>query len=390
VEQVVAGIAPHGSTARIEALGATVIRAEARFLDRNTVAAGDFQIRARRFILATGARSVVPGIPGLDSVPFFTSETIFDNTRKLTHLVVIGGGATGLEVAQSYARLGSEVTVIASAAPLPVSDPELVSVALERMRTEGVEIRENTEVTTIQPRSQGIGVLVRSNERDELLDASHILVADGRVPNLEGLDLEKAGIVRSKSDPLRLEVSAGLRTTNRRVYAIGAAAAGEPRAHLAAYHARLAVRGALLGLPTRAETTQIPAVAFTDPEIAEVGLAEPEARRRLGEGFRVLRASFADNDRAKATRQAYGVIKLVVGRNGRILGAGIVGDRAGELITLFSLAISRKLTMRDLAESPVPHATLAESIGQLAADYFHDSPTDALVERMVALVRLLP
>lgn len=390
VQQVIAAVAPQESVERIEALGATVIKAEAKFLDRRTVVAGDTQIRARRFILATGARSVVPTIPGLESVPFFTSETIYDNTRKLTHLVVIGGEATGLEVAQSYARLGSQVTVIAAGAPLPACDPELASVALERSRVEGVDIRENTEVVQIQSRSQGIGVLVRSNGRDEALDASHILVADGRVPNLESLDLEKAGVGHSKVDPRRLEVSQGLRTTNRRVYAIGDAAGGEQRAHIAAYHARLAVRSALLGVPVRAETAHVPAIAFTDPEIAEVGLTEPEARRRLGERFRVLRASFADNDRARATRQAYGVIKVIVGASGRILGAGIVGDRAGELIALFSLAISRKLTMRDLAVFPVPHATLAESLGQLTADYFRGGPADRLMERMVALVRLLP
>jgi pyruvate/2-oxoglutarate dehydrogenase complex dihydrolipoamide dehydrogenase (E3) component len=390
VQQVIAAIAPKEAAARIEALGATVIKAEARFLDGHTVVAGETQVRARRFVIATGARSVVPAIPGLESVPFFTSETIFDNTRKLTHLVIIGGGATCLELAQSYARLGSQVTVAAPGALLPASDPELAAVGLERMLSEGVDIRDGTQVAQVQPRSQGIGVLVRKGERDELLDASHILVANGRAPNLESLALDKAGIRRSKADPASLEVSAGLRTSNHRVYAVGAAAGGEQRAHISAYHARLAVRNALLGLPVHADAPSIPSVAFTDPEIAEVGLTEPEARKRLGDGFQVLRASFADNDRARATRQAYGVVKLVVARNGRILGAGIAGDRAGELIALFSLAISRRMSVGDLANVPVPNATLAESIGRLTAEYFRGRAIDPLVERMVALVRLLP
>lgn len=390
VEQVIAGIAPHEAAARIEALGATVIKADARFLDHRTVAAGDVSIRARRFIIATGSRSVVPPIPGLESVPYFTSETIFDNSRKLTHLVVIGGGATGLEIAQSYGRLGTAVTVVDPSVPLAASDPELVAVALERMGAEGVSIRPGTEVVQIQPRSQGIGIIIRTGDREEMLDASHILIANGKAPNLDSLDLDKAGVRRTGGDPQRLELNPALRTSNRRVYVVGGAAGIDTRAQLAAHHARAVVRSALLGLPVRADASEVPTVVFTDPEIAEVGLREPEARERFGDGYAVLRTSFADNDRARATQQGYGLIKLLISRQGRILGAGVVGDRAGELIALFSLAISRRMSVGDLGSFPVPNTTLSESIGRLAGEHLQDRPVGPVMERLVSLVRLLP
>lgn len=390
VEQVIAGLAPHQAVARIEALGATVIKADARFLDHRTVAAGDVSVRARRFIIATGARSVVPSIPGLESVPYFTSETIFDNSRKLTHLVVIGGSATGLEIAQAYGRLGTAVTVVDPSVPLANSDPELVAVVLERMGAEGVSIRQGTEVVQIQPRSQGIGIIIRTGDRDEMLDASHILIANGKAPNLDGLDLDKAGIRRSSEDSLRLELSPTLRTSNRRVYAVGGVTGADQRARLAVHHARAVVRSALLGLPVRADASRVPTVVFTDPEIAEVGMTEPEARKTLGEGYAVLRTSFADNDRAKATQQGYGLIKLIVDRRGRILGAGTVGDRAGELIALLSLAISKRMSVADLGSFPVPHTTLSESIGRLAEAQLRDRPVGPVMERLVSLVRLLP
>ena len=390
VEQVIEGLAPHEAAARVEALGATVIKADARFLDDRTVVAGDVSVRARRFVIATGARSVVPPIPGLESVPYFTSETIFDNSRKLTHLVVIGGGATGLEIAQSYGRLGTAVTVVDPSVPLATSDPELVAVALERMGAEGVSIRPGTEVVQIQPRSQGIGIIIRTGDREEMLDASHILIANGKAPNLDGLDLDKAGIRRSSGDPLRLELNQALRTSNRRVYAVGDAAGIDQRNDLAAHHARVVVRSALLGLPVRADADRVPTVVFTDPEIAEVGMVEPEARKRLGVGYTVLRTSLADNDRAKATQQGYGLIKLIVNGKGRILGAGIVGDRAGELIALFSLAISKRMSVGDLGSFPVPHTTLSESIGRLAGEYSRQSPIGPVMWRVVSLVRLLP
>lgn len=386
VQQVIAGLAPVDSAARLEALSARVIAAEASFADPRTVAAGETLIRARRFVIATGSRPVLPPIPGLETVPYFTNETIFANTRKLTHLVIVGAAAIGLELAQAYNRLGTQVTVVDAATPLPASDPELVEVALRRMQEEGVGIRVATEVKAIRARSQGIGVLVGSARGEETLDASHILVAAARRPDLDGLDLERAGIRRSS---VGLQLSPGLRTSNRRVYAVGDAAGGTPSSHLASHQAERVVRNALLGAPV-VGGLPLPTVTYTDPEIAEVGLTEAAARARLKDGFRVLRCSFTDNGRARALRQTFGLAKLITDRQGRILGAGIVGPGAGELISLFALAIANHLSARHLQGFVAPHPTLSEIAGRLGAEFDRDRPPGPLQQQLIALVRLLP
>lgn len=390
VQEVIASLAPEDSVSRMEALGVEIAKAEARFVDPRTLSAGETLIRARRFVIATGSRSLLPEIPGLLGVPYFTTETIFDNTRKLTHLVIIGAGSVGLELAQAYNRLGTEVTVVEPARPLPQSDPELAEIALRRMREEGVDIRADTEVSLIQARSQGIGVIVKSGGREEMLDASHILVAIGRVPNLDSLDLDKARIRRSRSDPHRLEIGAGLKTTNRRVYAIGDAAGGPQMAHLADYQAGIVVRNALFGLPLRQRPELIPSVTYTDPEIAEVGLTEAAARRRRKDDFIVTRWSFAQNDRARILHQSFGVAKLITDRRGRVLGAGIAGSAAGELIALFSFAIANRLSTRHLAAFVAPYPTLSDIARCLGLEVERRQVANPVLRGLMAVNRLLP
>lgn len=390
IQQMIAGLAADISSARFEALGAEIVRAEGKFIDPRTLSAGDKLIRARRFVIATGSRSLLPQIPGLASVPYFTTETIFDNTRKLTHLVIIGAGSVGLELAQAYHRLGAQISVIEPGRPLPDSDPELADVALRRMREEGVDIRADTEVVQIQARSQGIGIVVRSGERDQMLDASHVLVAMGRAPNLDGLDLGKASIKRSRLDPARLEIGPGLRTANRRIYAVGDAAGGREAAAVAGHQARIVVRNALFGLPLRQRDELIPTVTYTDPEIAEVGLTEGAAKERFKADFNITRWSFAQNERAHTLGQGFGVAKLITGRGGRILGAGIAGASAGELIALFSFAIANRLSTRHLAAFVAPYPTLSDIARRLGVEAERQRTASPLLRRLIALNRLLP
>jgi len=390
VGQVIAALGVRDAAARLEALGVQVVQGVARFTDSRTVAVGDVTIRARRFIVATGARSVVPAIPGLDGVPYFTADTIFDNTRKLTHLVIIGGGPVGLELAQSYNRLGTQVTVVEEGEPLAGIDPDLAEVALARLREEGVEILPQSRVAAIQARSQGIGVLVSSQAGETALDVSHILVAGERVPAIDLLDIEKAGIRRRKSDPRYLQLSPGLRSTNRRVYVIGDAAGGPQHGHLAAWHAGLAVRSAVLGQPVRADAGLVPTVIGTDPEIAQVGLTEAEAQKRYAGRLSVVRASYADNDRARVTRTTYGVAKLFVGPGGRILGAGVAGGGAGELVALFAYAMANGLPIGSLARFVAPHPSFAALARQLAEESARGQGVSKLQQRLASIVRLLP
>ncbi len=376
--------------AKLAAQGIDLVRGTGAFADPRTLRVGDTDIRARRFVIATGARPVLPDVPGLFSVPYFTTETIFDNTRKLTHLVIVGAGPMGLELALSYRRLGCEVSVVEPARALPQADPELAEIALRRLREEGVALYEETAIVAVQARSQGIGVVLRQRDEPLSLDASHILVAASRTANLNDLNLDAAKIRRARMDSSNLTLSPSLRTTNPRVWAVGEAAGHAPAPHLSTLEAELVVRAALLGRPARYEPAAVPRLTLTDPPIAEIGLSEPMARARFKTGFSLLRAGYAENDMARVGRQGMGVVKLIVARNGRILGAGIVGAGAAELAALFALAIERQIDAARLAELAAPYpsyADLARQLGAMAADA---APRSALEARLFALNRLLP
>jgi pyruvate/2-oxoglutarate dehydrogenase complex dihydrolipoamide dehydrogenase (E3) component len=222
------------------------------------------------------------------------------------------------------------------------------------------------------------------------LDASHILVTTARTANIEDLNLEAGRIRRSKSDPGSLSLNQSLRTSNPRVYAVGEAAGHAPAPHLNALEADLVVRAALLNQPSRYEPAAVPRLTLTDPPIAEVGLTEAVARGRFKTGFSVLRASFAENDRARAERNGMGVVKLIVSRSGKILGAGIVGADAGELAAVFTMAIANKLDVARLAEFTAPHPSYADLIRGLGDQAFADSAQAHNLARRLRFNRLLP
>jgi pyruvate/2-oxoglutarate dehydrogenase complex dihydrolipoamide dehydrogenase (E3) component len=393
VHDHVAGImsetAADDGPARLAAMEIELVSATGAFINPTTIRAGDTDIRARRFVIATGGRALLPDLPGLTSVPWFTPETIFDNTRKLAHLVVIGAGPMGLELALCYRRLGTEVTVVESGKALAASDPELAEIALRRLRDEGVMLHEGSAVVAAEARGQGIALDVRAGDDRLSLEASHILVAAGRAANLSELNLEAAKIRRSKADSGALALSDALRTSNARVYAVGEAAGHAPAAHLAALEADIVVKAALLGQPARYDPNAFPRATLTDPPIAEIGLTEPMARTRFKDAFTVHRASYADSDAARAARQGMGLVKLVVSSNGRILGAGIAGEDAPELIALIGLAMSAKLTLARLADFAAPYPSHAELIRGLGAAAAPAAPA-AWQSRLFRLRRLLP
>jgi pyruvate/2-oxoglutarate dehydrogenase complex dihydrolipoamide dehydrogenase (E3) component len=367
VKSVIGAIAPNDSEERFTALGVKVIRATGRFVDRHTLEAGEFRIRARRFVIATGSSPFVPPIPGINAVPYLTNESVFQLRRRLAHLVIIGGGPIGMEMAQAYCRLGSRVTVIEAAQALGKDDPELAGVILHALRREGVAILERTEVIGVEPRGKrGVSVHVRSDGGETVIKGSDLLVATGREPNIEGLDLDKAGIRHTRKG---VAVNAGLRTTNRRVYAIGDVAGSLQFTHVANYHAGLVVKAILFRMGSRPDLSIIPWATFTDPELAHVGMNEDEARKTHG-SIRVLRWPFSENDRAQAEKATEGMIKLVTDKKGRLLGVTIAGANAGEMINMWALALSKKMTARDIVGYVAPYPTLAE-IGKRAATAYY-------------------
>jgi pyruvate/2-oxoglutarate dehydrogenase complex dihydrolipoamide dehydrogenase (E3) component len=383
VHDVIATIAPMDSAARYEGLGARVIRATGRFTGPRELVAGDIRIRARRFVVATGSSPAVPAIPGLTTAPYLTNETIFDLTRRPEHLIVIGGGPVGIEMAQAHARLGARVTVLEAARILAKDDPELAEVLRLRLQAEGIDIRENAAVTGVEPEGEGVAVSVAGADGELRLVGSHLLVATGRVPNLASLDLDAAAIAHDRHG---ITVDAGLRTTNRRVYAIGDVAGGPQFTHVASYHAGIVIRNALFRIPAKVDYRAVPAVTYTDPEMAQVGLTEAAARGLHGDDLTILRSSFHENDRAQAERTAAGLVKIVTRKNGRILGASILGAQAGELIQPWVLAISQKLKIHAFAGMIAPYPTLAEAGKRAAGSYFIPK---LFTERTRRIVRFL-
>jgi pyruvate/2-oxoglutarate dehydrogenase complex dihydrolipoamide dehydrogenase (E3) component len=379
VRRVVAAIAPNDSKERFGGLGVRVIAGAARFKDAATVAVDNLEVKARRFVVATGSSPAIPPIPGLADTPHLTNETIFDLAECPEHLVVIGAGPVGLELAQAFRRLGADVTVVEAAVPLAKDDPECAEVVLDQLKRDGV-------VVTRVARTDGkVRVVIASRDGDETIDGTHLLVAAGRSPNTGDLGLDRAGI---KYERRGIVVDKRLRTTNKRVYAIGDVTGGLPLTHVANYHAGLVVRHALFRLPVRVDHDSIPWVTFTEPELAQVGLTEAEARKR-NHKIRVLRWPYHENDRAQAERATRGHIKVVTTRRGRILGATIVGMNAGELIATWTLAISQRLNIRALAGSVVAYPTLAEVGKRAAITYFTGSLTSPLVRRIIVWLRRL-
>ncbi len=385
VRGVISAIEPNDSQARFEGLGVRVIRAFARFTGPETVEAEGVRARARRIVIATGSSPATPAIPGLDAVPFFTNETIFENRVLPRHLIVIGGGPIGIEMAQAHRLLGAEVTVL-EALPriMPKDDPELVALLADRLRADGVAIRTGARITRVESDGAGVGVVIAAETGEERLGGSHLLVAAGRRANLKGLDLEKAGIAVNERGGL--VVDPRLRTSNRRVYAVGDAAGGPQFTHIANYHAGLVIRNALFRLPAKADYRALPWVTYTEPELAHVGLGESEARERHAGDLTILRWPFHENDRAQAERETHGVIKVVTRRNGRILGASILGAQAGELIQPWVLAISQGFKVNAFATMIAPYPTLGEVSKRAAGSYFTPK---LFSERTKWLVRLL-
>jgi len=382
VMQVVAAIAPNDSVERFEGLGVTVLRGDARFIDAATVAAADATIRARRYVIATGSEPFVPSIPGLDGVSFLTNETIFANRDMVRHLLVIGGGPVGIELAYAYRELGCAVTVIDSGRLLPRDDPELVAILAERLEAEGIVLHPETAIARVGTAPEGIAIELADGRR---IAGSHLLVAAGRRANLHALDVAAAGIVTNAAG---IVVDARLRTTNRRIFAIGDVNGGPQFTHAALYEAGIVIRNALFRLPAHADYGALPWVTYTDPELAQVGLTEAAARATR-ETVRVLRWPFAENDRAHTERDTSGLIKVTVGRRGRILGASIVGAGAGDLILPWALAVSQKLKIGAVANLIVPYPTRGEAGKRAAGSYYTASLFGPRTRRLVRLLARL-
>ncbi|WP_296431989.1 FAD-dependent oxidoreductase [Yoonia sp.] len=385
VHDVIAQIAPVDSVERFEGLGVHVISEFGKFISKTEVQAGDTIIEARRFVVATGSGPFVPPIPGLDTVKHYTNEDIFDLREKPKHLIVIGGGPIGMEMAQAHVRLGCEVTVIEGAKAFGKDDPEMAAIVLENLKSEGINIIEDAQAAKIS--GKGKTITVHTPKGD--FTGSHLLMAVGRKVNTDKLDLDAGGIAHDRAG---LKVGDNLRSiTNKKVYAAGDVAGGLQFTHVAGYHAGVLIRSMLFGLPSKQKTSHIPWATYTDPELAQVGLTEAQAQKKFGPRLEVVRFDFHHNDRLIAERKNKGLIKVMVVK-GRPVGASIAGPMAGELIGMWTMAIANNMKMSAIANTVLPYPTVSEVNKRAAGAYFSPRLFESdKVKRIVGFVqRWLP
>ncbi len=383
IHGTIGAIAPNDSVERFTGLGVQVIEKAGRFVGKDTIEAGDTRIKARRFVIATGSSAFVPRIPGLDDVPFYTNETVFYADTLPDHLIVIGGGPIGIELAQAHRHLGAKVTVLEMFSIMPKDDPELVAVVRKQLDADGLDIRESVKIARVEKSRDGLAVILDGNNGEERIEGSHLLVATGRRANVDGLNLEAADVAYS---PKGIDVDARLRTSNKKIFAIGDVAGGLQFTHVAGYHAGVVIKNALFRMPAKADHSTVPWVTYTAPELAQVGLDEAAAKEQHGDGIRVLRWPYNENDRAQAEAETAGMVKAVTTKKGVILGCGIAGPHAGELIQTWVLAMSQKIKIGGIATMVAPYPTLGEVNKRAAGSFYTPS---LFSERTRKIVRFL-
>ena len=376
-------VAPRDTDGRLKALGITVLSGDAAFLDRNTLRCGEHTIRPRQFVLATGSQPLIPALPGLDQVSYFTADSIGDNLRKLSHLVVIGGDPSAFELAQAYRRLGAMVTLVPQGGLLPGYDPELVAVLLHDLREEGLVILDDAEVSAINKRSQGTGIALKRGDGEDNLDVSHILIAMGRLPDLDAGLLDAAQLRRNRLRADQLLLGPDGQTSNGRITAIGGAA-GMDASHVGLRQASLLIDRLTGRGNGRLDPLVLPRLVQTQPALAQLGPLSSEPRP----GQLVLRSNLAENDAARAQSLPNGAAKLVVDGKGAISAAGVIGHGAGEIVGVLALALPNGLKLGELSHLALPQPSAAAALIDLA-DQFHAQrkPPDGWRTRLPRLSR---
>ena len=382
VRDVIAGIAPHDSEERFRGLGVNVIKSEASFTSKDSVTAiqdGEpISVRAKYFVVATGSHPVAPPINGLEGVSYYTNETIFDLNEKPQHLIIIGGGPIGIEMAQAHRRLGCDVTVLEASAIMGRDDPDLVGRLMTKMTDEGIQLIEQARITSITQNGARIMIDISDGES---IEGTHLLVAAGRRPNIDTLNLEAANI---SYDARGIQTDNRLRSSNKRVYAIGDVAGRHQFTHVAGYHAGIVIRNILFKLPAKLRDDAIPWVTYTDPELAQTGLTWTEAVSRYGaEAVRRTDWELRDNDRARAARRTEGLIRVISDKKGKILGASILAPNAGELIHSWTLALQAGLKMSAMAGTIAPYPSWSEASKRAAGAFFTERLFSARTKKLV-------
>lgn len=347
VHKAIETIAPVDSQERFEAMGVEVYRGRGTLIDDRTVEVNGERITGKRIVIATGSRAKVPPIPGLEGTPYLTNHSLWALDTLPAHLVIIGGGAIGMEMAQSFRRLGSAVTVLEAFRPMPRDDGEAVSLVLDALGREGVDIRSGVTIHQVSHGPAGFSIELGDGQS---ISASHLLVSAGRAPNVENIGLENAGVAVG---PDGIIVDARRRTSNARIFALGDCRAGPRFTHVSGNDGSIVTMNIALGFPAKIDHRALPWVTYTDPELAQVGLTEAAARDQLGK-IEVTCEQFSHNDRAIAEGDVRGFVKMIR-HKGKVVGVTIVGRSAGELILPWSQVILGKASSFGLGGAIVPY-----------------------------------
>lgn len=390
VHEAIAAIQAHDSFERFEALGVDIFSGAASFLSAAEIAVdGREPIRGKRIILATGSRPFVPPIPGLNESGFLTNKTIFQLEKLPERLAVIGGGPIGVEMAQAFARLGSDVTVIEQAPHLFNQEDREISREAERLLAEEVNVRVNTAVTHVaNEHGEKQLALEHADGTAETIRTDEILLAAGRKANTDKLDLEKAAVATDQRGAI--SVNKQLETSAASIYAIGDVNGAMPFTHVAGAEGQLAVQNAVFGLKRKIDYADMPWVIYTDPEVFHLGETEEQLKER-GADFRIYKTALKDVDRFVAEHRTDGFVKILTDRKGVILGAHAVGKGAGDFMQEVIVAKQQNLKIGALAQIIHPYPNHAAAVQATANLYWREKlfagPLPKLVKRYISLFR---
>lgn len=385
VQEVIKGIEPNDSPERFRSLGVEVLMDQGHFVNKHTFMLVDRAIRARHFVIATGSRPRIPDLTGLDQVPYHSNETIFQQTEPVQQLIILGGGPIGVEMAQAFVRLGSEVSLVTRDQHLlPREDVDMASVVEDQLKADGVHISFKSEVRQISGQAGNIQMTICADGADTQIKGSHLLLATGRQSNTEDLGLDQAGVITTARG---IEVDRRLRTRNKRIFACGDVVNQHQFTHMAEHMAGVVIRNALFHLPARVETRVVPWCTFTRPELARVGLSEAEARQQ-SIAHRIYRFPVGDIDRARTDGITQGLIKIIASPKGVILGAAIVCDQAGELIHEYVLAMAKKMNLAELSSVIHIYPSLAQINRRVADQMLKEKLTATTRKWLKRLLRL--
>ena len=384
VQKAIDTIAPVDSQERFEGLGCTVVREHAKFKDANTIVSDSVEVKAKRIIIATGSTAFVPPIPGIAETPYVTNEEIFHLPEFPKQLLILGGGVIGMEMAQAFQRLGSEVTVIEMGKAMGRSDPDHAAIVIQQLRDEGVSILEGHKAVHISGTDGAVTVGMDVDGVEKSVSGTHLLVAVGRKAAIGGLDLEAGNV---DNDGRHITVGETLRSSsNKKVWALGDVAGKGQFTHQAGWHASVFTRRALFKQRTKADSLPPPAVTYTSPELAQLGLSEAEARAKYGDAVKTTSFPFHENDRAIAEGKTLGEAKIIY-KGSKILGANIVGEGAGDIIQLVSVAMSNKLKLTALTNFISPYPTRAEVVKRAASAAYTDVVFGSKMKRLVSILK---